>query len=148
MAHLKNALHRGWSDVIKSKLNQPNLIPNTNFRQILLYYVLPPFPIKSVLLNLEVAPKWCCDSSPAADPELGVSGAGGVGGGPPVTPQGPKTGRLKKMVRLAAELLLLLGLLLLTLHITVLRSSPLHQGNFTLSQDQQDTLLAEVSAIY
>ncbi|XP_036801882.1 isthmin-1 isoform X2 [Oncorhynchus mykiss] len=47
------------------------------------------------------------------------------------------------MVRLAAELLLLLGLLLLTLHITVLRSSPLHQGNFTLSQDQQDTLLAE-----
>ncbi|XP_014013361.1 isthmin-1 [Salmo salar] len=47
------------------------------------------------------------------------------------------------MVRLAAELLLLLGLLLLTLHITVLRSSPLHQGNFTLSQDQQDTVLAE-----
>lgn len=31
--------------------------------------------------------------------------------------------RLKRMVRLAAELLLLLGLLLLTLHITVLRGS-------------------------
>ncbi|XP_053189110.1 isthmin-1 [Scomber japonicus] len=39
------------------------------------------------------------------------------------------------MVRLAAELLLLLGLLLLTLHITVLRSSPLQQGNATLSLD-------------
>ncbi|XP_012685317.1 isthmin-1 [Clupea harengus] len=41
------------------------------------------------------------------------------------------------MIRLAAELLLLLGLLLLTLHITVLRSSPLQQGNATLSQEQQ-----------
>ncbi|XP_048864905.1 isthmin-1 [Brienomyrus brachyistius] len=40
------------------------------------------------------------------------------------------------MVRLAAELLLLLGLLLLTLHITVLRSSPLQQGNATSSNDQ------------
>uniref|UniRef100_A0A1A8FCG4 Isthmin 1 n=1 Tax=Nothobranchius korthausae TaxID=1143690 RepID=A0A1A8FCG4_9TELE len=40
------------------------------------------------------------------------------------------------MVRLAAELLLLLGLLLLTLHITVLRSNPLPQGNVTLSLDQ------------
>ncbi|XP_061601573.1 isthmin-1 [Cololabis saira] len=46
------------------------------------------------------------------------------------------------MVRLAAELLLLLGLLLLTLHITVLRSSPLPQGNGTLSPDQ-DTAPAE-----
>ncbi|XP_063730309.1 isthmin-1 isoform X1 [Eleginops maclovinus] len=46
------------------------------------------------------------------------------------------------MVRLAAELLLLLGLLLLTLHITVLRSSPLPQGNETLSRDQ-DTALTE-----
>ncbi|KAM9847850.1 isthmin-1 isoform 1-T1 [Aulostomus maculatus] len=36
------------------------------------------------------------------------------------------------MVRLAAELLLLLGLLLLTLHITVLRSTPLPQGNDTV----------------
>ncbi|XP_045566179.1 isthmin-1 [Salmo salar] len=47
------------------------------------------------------------------------------------------------MVRLAVELLLLLGLLLLTLHITVLRSSPSHQGNLTLSQDQQYTVIAE-----
>ncbi|KAL0983684.1 hypothetical protein UPYG_G00131320 [Umbra pygmaea] len=46
------------------------------------------------------------------------------------------------MVRLAAELLLLLGLLILTLHITVLRSSPLHQGNVTLNQGQ-DAELAE-----
>ncbi|XP_036403262.1 isthmin-1 [Megalops cyprinoides] len=46
------------------------------------------------------------------------------------------------MIRLAAELLLLLGLLLLTLHITVLRSSPLHQGNVTLHNDQ-NTLLVE-----
>ncbi|XP_035255491.1 isthmin-1 [Anguilla anguilla] len=48
------------------------------------------------------------------------------------------------MVRLAAELLLLLGLLLLTLHITVLRSSPLHSGNGTLNRDQS-TLLPENS---
>ncbi|XP_059929808.1 isthmin-1 [Gadus macrocephalus] len=40
------------------------------------------------------------------------------------------------MVRLAAELLLLLGLLLLTLHITVSRSSPLPQANATLRLDQ------------
>ncbi|KAF6723736.1 Isthmin-1 [Oryzias melastigma] len=40
------------------------------------------------------------------------------------------------MVRLAAELLLLLGLLLLTLHITVLRSNPLPQANATRSLDQ------------
>nr|XP_057915094.1 isthmin-1 isoform X2 [Doryrhamphus excisus] len=39
------------------------------------------------------------------------------------------------MVRLAAELLLLLGLLLLTLHITVLRSSPLPPANVSLSLD-------------
>lgn len=48
------------------------------------------------------------------------------------------------MVRLAAELLLLLGLLLLTLHITVLRGSPLPQGNGTASLDQ-DAELREVS---
>lgn len=95
-----------------------------------------------------MAPKWCCDSRPAADPERGASAAGGVGGGSAVTPQRPKTGRVKKMVRLAVELLLLLGLLLLTLHITVLRSSPSHQGNLTLSQDQQYTVIAEVSAVY
>ncbi|XP_030628788.1 isthmin-1 [Chanos chanos] len=46
------------------------------------------------------------------------------------------------MVRLTAELLLLLGLLLLTLHITVLRSSPLQQGNAT-SNPEQDTFVAE-----
>lgn len=63
--------------------------------------------------------------------------------GAPATPQAPKSGRVKRMVRLAAELLLLLGLLLLTLHITVLRSSPLPQGNETLSLDQ-DTALTEV----
>ncbi|XP_029106706.1 isthmin-1 isoform X1 [Scleropages formosus] len=40
------------------------------------------------------------------------------------------------MVRLGAELALLLGLLLLTLHITVLRSSPLQQGNGTASAEQ------------
>ncbi|XP_046884625.1 isthmin-1 [Hypomesus transpacificus] len=49
------------------------------------------------------------------------------------------------MIRLAAELLLLLGLLILTLHITVLRSSPLHQGNVTLSQDE-DSVRAENNA--
>ncbi|KAM6956747.1 isthmin-1 [Aplochiton taeniatus] len=49
------------------------------------------------------------------------------------------------MVRLAAELLLLLGLLLLTLHITLLRSSPLSQGNLTLIQDQ-DALAAKSNA--
>ncbi|KAI1894685.1 hypothetical protein AGOR_G00118300 [Albula goreensis] len=85
---------------------------------------------------------WCCGSSSAADPEIGVSAAGGGGGGTPAPAQGPKTGRVKRMIRLAAELLLLLGLLLLTLHITVLRSSPLHQGNGTLSTDH-NTLLPE-----
>lgn len=47
-------------------------------------------------------------------------------------------------MRLAAELLLLLGLLLLTLHITVLRSSPLPQANVTVSLDQ-DSALTQVS---
>lgn len=50
------------------------------------------------------------------------------------------------MVRLAAELLLLLGLLLLTLHITVLRSNPLPQANGTVSLDQ-DAALTEVSYV-
>lgn len=81
-----------------------------------------------------MAPKWCCGSSSPADPEIGVSAPGGVGD-PQVT-EAPKSGRVKRMVRLAAELLLLLGLLLLTLHITVLRSSPLPQANGTsLDQD-------------
>ncbi|XP_034041046.1 isthmin-1 isoform X1 [Thalassophryne amazonica] len=50
------------------------------------------------------------------------------------------------MVRLAAELLLLLGLLLLTLHITVLRSSPMPHGNGTVSVDQ-DAALTEQNNI-
>ena len=94
-----------------------------------------------------MAPRWCCGSSSPADPEGGVSAAGGGGGGgPPAVPQGPKTGRVRRMVRLVAELLLLLGLLLLTLHITVLRSSPLPQGNATLDNVQIPSL-AEVSWI-
>ncbi|KAF3842277.1 hypothetical protein F7725_024228 [Dissostichus mawsoni] len=101
-----------------------------------------PFPFNFAILIPEVAPKWCCGSSSPADPEIGVSAPGGGGVGAPATPQAPKSGRVKRMVRLAAELLLLLGLLLLTLHITVLRSSPLPQGNETLSLDQ-DTALTE-----
>lgn len=91
-----------------------------------------------------MAPKWCCGSSSPADPEIGVSAPGGGGVGAPTAPQAPKSGRVKRMVRLVAELLLLLGLLLLTLHITVLRSNPLPQGNVTLSLDQ-GTTLTEVS---
>lgn len=91
-----------------------------------------------------MAPQWCCGSSSAADPEIGGSAAGGGGGGTPATPQGPKTGRVKRMIRLAAELLLLLGLLLLTLHITVLRSSPLQPGNATSDQEQH-ALTTQVS---
>ncbi|XP_053731206.1 isthmin-1 [Synchiropus splendidus] len=45
------------------------------------------------------------------------------------------------MVRLAAEVLLLLGLLLLTLHITVLRSSPLPQVNVTHNLDTQQNII-------
>lgn len=95
------------------------------------------------LLDPEVAPQWCCGSSSAADPEIGVSAAAGGGSGSPAAAaaQGPKSARVKRMVRLAAELLLLLGLLLLTLHITVLRSSPLQHGNATVSSEQ----VAEVS---
>uniref|UniRef100_A0AAV2MJZ6 Uncharacterized protein n=1 Tax=Knipowitschia caucasica TaxID=637954 RepID=A0AAV2MJZ6_KNICA len=84
-------------------------------------------------LQARVAPKWCCGSSSPADPEIGV-------GAPQVTEEAPKSGRVKKMVRLAAELLLLLGLLLLTLHITVLRSSPLPQAN-TTSLEQDEALI-------
>ncbi|XP_041281094.1 isthmin-1 [Onychostruthus taczanowskii] len=65
--------------------------------------------------------------------------------GPPPPPRGPKAARLKRMVRLAAELLLLLGLLLLTLHITVLRGggephAPSAAGNHS---QRQNTLTAE-----
>lgn len=97
-------------------------------------------------LDPEVAPQWCGGSSSAADPELGVSAAAGGGSVSPaaVAAQGLKSARVKRMVRLAAELLLLLGLLLLTLHITVLRSSPLQHGNDTVSSEQ-DARVAEVS---
>lgn len=61
----------------------------------------------------------------------------------PVATQAAKSGRVKRMVRLAAELLLLLGLLLLTLHITVLRSSPLPQSNETVVVVDQDAALRE-----
>lgn len=105
---------------------------------------LRPFSLHFVIVIPEVAPKWCCGSSSPADPEIGVSAPGGGGAGAPATAQAPKSGRVKRMVRLAAELLLLLGLLLLTLHITVLRSSPLPQGNVTASLDQ-DAALTEVS---
>ncbi|XP_036392775.1 isthmin-1-like [Megalops cyprinoides] len=44
------------------------------------------------------------------------------------------------MIRLVAELVLLLGLLLLTLHITVLRSTPLQQGNVTLDNAKNPLL--------
>lgn len=91
-----------------------------------------------------MAPKWCCGSTSPADPEIGVSAPGGSGVNAPTTAQASKSGRVKRMVRLAAELLLLLGLLLLTLHITVLRSSPLPQGNGNASLDL-DTALREVS---
>lgn len=96
------------------------------------------------ILIPEVAPKCCCGSSSPADPEIGVSAPAGGGVGAPATPEPPKSGRVKRMVRLAAELLLLLGLLLLTLHITVLRSSPLPQANATRSLDR-DAAPAEVS---
>lgn len=56
---------------------------------------------------------------------------------PPPVARGPKAARLKRMVRLAAELLLLLGLLLLTLHITVLRGSG--------ASDRQDAAAGNVS---
>lgn len=77
------------------------------------------------------------------------AGAAQRGSGAPTPPppapapsaaRGPKAVRLKRMVRLAAELLLLLGLLLLTLHITVLRGSgasdPPDAGNVSGSQMQ------------
>lgn len=102
------------------------------------------FPVNIAPLDPEVAPQWCCGSSSAADPEIGVSAAAGGGGGTPAAPQGPKSGRVKRMVRLAAELLLLLGLLLLTLHITVLRSSPLQQGNDTVSAEQDSQVQASL----
>lgn len=93
-----------------------------------------------------MAPKWCCGSSSPADPEIGVSAPGGSGVSGSVATQAAKSGRVKRMVRLAAELLLLLGLLLLTLHITVLRSSPLPQSNDTVVVVvDQDAALREVS---
>lgn len=104
------------------------------------------FPFAIAFLIPEVAPKWCCGSTSPADPEIGVSAPGGSGAnlGAPTAAEASKSGRVKRMVRLAAELLLLLGLLLLTLHITVLRSSPLPQGNGNASLEQ-DAALREVS---
>ena len=89
-----------------------------------------------------MAPKWCCGSTSPADPELGVSAPGGSGANAPTTAQASKSGRVKRMVRLVAELLLLLGLLLLTLHITVLRSGPLPQGSGNVSLEQDAALRA------
>ena len=102
----------------------------------------PLFPPFFAALTPEVAPKWCCGSSSPADPEIGACAPGGAAAPAPTQP--PKSGRVKRMVRLAAELLLLLGLLLLTLHITVLRSNPLPQANGTAALDR-DAALAGVS---
>lgn len=98
LAHLKNALHRGWTDVIQSKLNQPTLIPHTNLRQILFYYVLPPFSIKvySEPRNGSEEVLWLL---PRSGSKLGVSGTGEVGREPPVTPHGTQNGSGEKMVR-------------------------------------------------
>ncbi|XP_072121584.1 isthmin-1 isoform X2 [Mobula birostris] len=54
----------------------------------------------------------------------------------------PKRRRVRRMARLTAELLLLLGLLVLTIHITVLRSNPLGQqgGNSTEDGDGQNNV--------
>ncbi|CAM2110912.1 unnamed protein product [Caretta caretta] len=83
-------------------------------------------------------PATCCSATPAR-PDSGATAPAGAAPAPPApapapTPppsrllppllRGPKAARFKRMVRLAAELLLLLGLLLLTLHITVLRAQP------------------------
>ncbi|XP_038252269.2 isthmin-1 [Dermochelys coriacea] len=79
-------------------------------------------------------PATCCPGALAgpARPDTGATApAGAAAAAPPPPPRlrppllrGPKAARFKRMVRLAAELLLLLGLLLLTLHITVLRAQP------------------------
>lgn len=72
---------------------------------------------------------------------MGVSAAGGVGAA--AGPQEAKSGRVRRMLRLAAELLLLLGLLLLTLHITVLRSNPLPHNNTSTPGLDPDTQLTQ-----
>lgn len=123
-------------------LSQLFLLPH--LRSVSLHSLLFFYFYFFAIVIPEVASKWCCGSSSPADPEIGVSAPGGGGVGAPTTPRAPKSGRVKRMVRLAAELLLLLGLLLLTLHITVLRSNPLPQGNVTVSLDQS-TALTEVS---
>lgn len=64
---------------------------------------------------------------------------------PPPAAPGPKAARLRRMVRLAAELLLLLGLLLLTLHITVLRGSGATDGRDATAANASRTQL-QVSA--
>ncbi|XP_047626152.1 basic proline-rich protein-like [Phacochoerus africanus] len=60
---------------------------------------------------------------------------------PPPAAPGPKAARLRRMVRLAAELLLLLGLLLLTLHITVLRGSGATDGRDATAANASRTQL-------
>ncbi|XP_061545931.1 isthmin-1 isoform X2 [Phycodurus eques] len=97
------------------------------------------FPSHLAFLTPEVAPRCCCGSSSPADPEIGASAPGG--GGAAATSEAPKGGRVRRMVRLAAELLLLLGLLLLTLHITVLRSSPLPPANVSRSLDPSENII-------
>lgn len=125
----------------------------------------PPFSATSESLSRpEVAPPWwrcgggCSISSSSASPVDPESGAGSpalapVAGAaaaaapsapplaaaqlPPPPPRSPKAARCKRMVRLAAELLLLLGLLLLTLHITVLRSSEPDAASSNHSERQQ-----------
>ncbi|XP_075781768.1 isthmin-1 [Pelodiscus sinensis] len=76
----------------------------------------------------DVAPPWAGGgASPRGSSDSGAAAPGAAAAAPPPPrrlPRGPKAARWKRMVRLAAELLLLLGLLLLTLHITVLRAAP------------------------
>ncbi|XP_040407966.1 isthmin-1 isoform X2 [Cygnus olor] len=81
--------------------------------------------------------------APAVAPAPGTVATAAAAPPPPPPPpprppplRGPKAARLKRMVRLAAELLLLLGLLLLTLHITVLRGGGEPHGPGNHSQRQ------------
>lgn len=130
--------------MIKEKTHRIHINPQNSTTSYWTALDSDPFPSVFAILTPEVAPKWCCGSSSPADPEIGASAPGGGGVGAPAPTQPPKSGRVKRMVRLAAELLLLLGLLLLTLHITVLRSNPLPQGNGTAGLDG-DAALTGVS---
>lgn len=81
-------------------------------------------------------------AGPGADPESGAAAApaaaaAAAGAAPAAAAGAHKAARCRRMVRLAAELLLLLGLLLLTLHITVLRgAAPPARANRTRAQRQ------------